>query len=316
MKKRSMSALVVALGVVVGVAGLIGVAWTPDRSVESLAPRWAAPPSKFMTVDDVSVHLRDEGPRDDPHPIVLIHGTSSSLHTWQGWVGALKEQHRLVRFDLPGAGLSGPFPDDDYRIEHYTRFLQDVLDALGIDRAVLVGNSLGGRIAWETALARPALANRLVLIDSTGYPVENEPPPLAIRIAQIPFVGPLLIEHVTPRSLVEKSVVTAYGDPRKLTSDLVDRYHELLLRAGNRRALMLQLEQESYADADRIKTIAVPTLILWGTLDHIVPVGNAERFHRDIARSAIIVFDDLGHVPQEEDPARTVAALEDFLRSS
>ena len=313
MRKGTTIALAVALSIVAGLAGLVGAAWTPDRSVESLQERWARPPSKFVTIDGLSIHLRDEGPGNDPRPVVLIHGTSSSLHTWQGWVAALKGRHRVVSFDLPGAGLSGRFPDDDYRIEQYTRFMEDLLDQLGIKHAVLVGNSLGGRIAWETAAARPDLADHLVLIDSTGYPGQAEPPPVAVRIAQLPVFGPLLIEHITPRSLVEESLKQAYGDPRKLSSDVLDRYYELFLRAGNRRALILQLEQESYADSDRIKTIVLPTLILWGGLDRIVPVSDAERFHKDIAHSQLVVFSRLGHAPQEEDPAQTVKAVADFL---
>jgi pimeloyl-ACP methyl ester carboxylesterase len=193
--------------------------------------------------------------------------------------------------------------------------MEDLLDQLRIRHATLVGNSLGGNIAWETTVARPDLTDRLVLIDSRGYPGQAGPPPIAVKVAQLPVVGPLMIEHITPRSLIEKSLEKAYGDPRKLTSDLVDRYYELLLRAGNRRALILQIEQESYTDSDRIKTIAVPTLILWGGLDHVVPVSDAERFHENIAHSQLVVFGQLGHVPQEEDPAQTVRALEDFLAS-
>lgn len=305
-----MIALAVAFGLV---ALLVALGWTPNRSVESLRARWAPVPSKFVTIDGMSVHLRDEGPANDPHPVVLIHGTSSSLHTWEGWVAALKGHHRAVSLDLPGAGLTGPFPDDNYRIEHYTRFMKDLLDQLNIKHATLVGNSLGGRIAWETAIARPDLAYRLVLIDSRGYPGEAGPTPIAVKIAQLPLFGPLLIEHITPRSVIEKSLKQAYGDPRKLTSDRVDRYYALLLRAGNRRALILQIEQESYTDSDRISTITIPTLILWGGLDHVVPVPDAERFRKDIAHSRLVVFSQLGHVPQEEDPAQTLKALEDFL---
>ena len=309
MKKRALIALAVALALV---AGLVGVEWTPDRSIDSLQARWAPAPSKFVTIDGVSVHLRDQGPGNDPHPIVLIHGTASSLHTWEGWVAALKSQHRVVSFDLPGAGLTAQFPDDDYRIEHYTRFMEDLLGQLGIKHATLVGNSFGGRIAWETAVARPELADRLVLIDSTGYPGEGESPPIVFQMAKIP-VFRWLIEHVTPRSFVKKNLMEAYGDPRKLTSDLVDRYYELFLRAGNRRAFILQFEQDSDTDSDRIKTIAIPTLILWGGRDHVVAVPDADRFHQDIAHSQLVVFGQLGHVPQEEGTAQTVKAMEDFL---
>ena len=215
--------LLITFGIVFGIiAALAAYAWTPDRSLESLKPRWAPPPSKFVTVGDIAVHLRDEGPADDPHPIVLLHGTASSLHSWQGWADALKSQHRVVRFDLPGSGLTGPFPGDDYSIDHYTRFVGDILDQLGIKHAILVGNSHGGRVAWETAVARPDLADRLVLIDARGYPGDTGPPTVAERLAQVPIVGPFVIEHFTPRSLIEKSVTSVVGDPRSVTSDQID----------------------------------------------------------------------------------------------
>jgi pimeloyl-ACP methyl ester carboxylesterase len=309
MLKRWMMALAAGFGIL---AALIGAAWTPDRSVESLQARWAPAPSGFVTVGGVSVHLRDEGPRNDPHPIVLIHGTASSLHTWEGWVPALKERRRVVSFDLPGSGLSGEFPDDDYRIERYTRFMGDFLDRLGIERATLVGNSRGGRIAWATAVARPGLVDRLVLIDSRGYPGETASVPVAFQLARVP-VFRSLIEHITPRSFIEKNITEAYGDPQKVTPDLVDRYYELFLHAGNRRALTFQFEQETDTGSDRIKSISIPTLIMWGKLDRRIPVRDARRFHQDIAGSRLVVFDRLGHMPQEEDPARTVRALEDFL---
>jgi pimeloyl-ACP methyl ester carboxylesterase len=308
--KKSIIALAIAFAIV---AALVGAEWTPGRSVESLKARWASAPSdQFVTIDGVSVHVRDEGPRNDPHPIVLIHGTASSLQTWDGWVAALKKQHRVISFDLPGMGLSGQFPDDDYRIEHYTRFLEDLLDQLGIKQAVLVGNSLGGNIAWETAIAKPDLVYRLVLVDSTGYPDEGDSTPIIFQLAKIP-VFRWLIEHITPRSFIKTNLMEAYGDSRKLTSDLVDRYYELFLHAGNRRAFILQFEQERDTDSERIRRIAMPTLILWGGLDHVVPVSDAERFHHDIAHSRLNVFSQLGHVPQEEDPAQTVKALKDFL---
>jgi triacylglycerol esterase/lipase EstA (alpha/beta hydrolase family) len=118
--------------------------WAPDRSVEALQACWAPPPSVFIPVMGMNVHLRDEGPRDDAMPIVLLHGTSSSLHTWDGWARALKEQRRVIRFDLPGFGLTGPSADNVYTIERYTRFVAAVLDHLGVQRCVLAGNSFGG----------------------------------------------------------------------------------------------------------------------------------------------------------------------------
>jgi len=297
---------------VFSITALARVNWAPDRSVESLKARWARPPSKFINTEGLSVHLRDEGPTDDPHPLVLIHGTSSSLHTWEGWAAALKGKHRVISLDLPGFGLTGPFPDDDYRIEHYTRFMGDLLDQLGVRHAVLVGNSVGGYIAWETVLARPDLADRLVLIDSRGYPVDNASLPLAWRLAKIPILRSLMT-RIPARSFVERGITRLYGDQGKVTPDLVDRYYELTMRAGNRRALTIMLQQQTFTDWDRTREIAIPTIILWGRLDPQIPLSDAERFHRDIAGSQLVVFDGLGHVPQEENPAESVKAVQAFL---
>ena len=128
-------------------AGLL-VSWAPDKPVEALREQWARPPSRFVPVQGMSVHLRDEGPADDPSPLVLLHGTSDSLHTWDGWAAVLSRQRRVIRFDLPGFGLTGPDPQNDYSITRYVRFVTAVLDHLGVQRCVLAGNSLGGQIAW------------------------------------------------------------------------------------------------------------------------------------------------------------------------
>src|ERR1700750_2084371 len=91
--------------IVIGAATFAAANWHPDRPVADLALRWAPPPSQFVDVAGMKVHLRDEGPRDDPSPVILIHGTGSSLHAWEGWVPALKEGRRIITFDLPGFGL-------------------------------------------------------------------------------------------------------------------------------------------------------------------------------------------------------------------
>ena len=124
-------------GALITVAALLsgGVAanWAPDKPLSALAARWAPPPSTFVPILGMDVHLRDEGPRDDPTPIVLIHGTSASLHTWEGWVAALKDDRRVITFDLPGFGLTGPSPDGDYTIAAYVRFVGALLDKVGVE---------------------------------------------------------------------------------------------------------------------------------------------------------------------------------------
>ena len=287
--------------------------WAPDRSLADLKPRWALPPSEFLAIDGMLVHLRDQGPRDDPAPIVLLHGTSASLHTWEGWVTSLQAKRRVISLDLPGFGLTGPFPDGDYRMSHYSAFLAHVLDQLQVPRAVVAGNSFGGQLAWQFALDHPQRVERLVLVDSAGYPRNATSIPIGFRLAQIPALAPLMA-NLLPRQMIEASIRNVYGDPSKVSDELIDRYYELTLRAGNREALRQRfIQAEAGQGFTRIAELKVPTLIIWGGRDELIPPDNAERFKRDIQGSRLVLFDDLGHVPQEEDPARTVAVLMGFL---
>jgi pimeloyl-ACP methyl ester carboxylesterase len=313
MRSRTKIVAGVLLVLLAAVAGTVAMNWAPDRPVSSLAERWAPPPSKFVDIAGMSVHLRDEGPADDPLPIILIHGTSASLHTWQGWARALRERHRVISFDLPGFGLTGPSPDGDYTMAANVRFMRALMDRLGIERCVLAGNSLGGNIAWETAAALPDRVAKLVLVDSGGYPPSATSVPIGFRIARIPVLN-RLTRSLLPRGLIEASLRNVYGDPAKVTPELVDLYFDMTLRDGNRQALVQRFDQsDAGGDAGRIATLKLPTLILWGGRDRLIPPDNAEHFHRDIGGSRLVVFDDLGHVPQEEDPARSVAVLDDFL---
>ena len=295
------------------VAGFTAMNWAPDRPVSELSARWAQPPSTFIDVAGMRVHVRDEGLRDDPVPIILLHGTSASLHTWDGWVRELEQDRRVIRVDMPGFGLTGPTPDGDYTIAAYVRFATAVLDHFGIEHCVLAGNSFGGWVAWEMALAQPGRVDALILVDSAGYAIRSQSVPIAFRIAQIPVLNRLM-EVTLPRSMIESSVRNVYGHPDKVTPELVDRYYEITLRQGNRRSLVQRFVQAPLGiDEERIKELRVPTLILWGGRDRLIPLEYAGLFNRDIAGSELVVFDDLGHVPQEEDAARTVGAAKAFL---
>ena len=291
----------------------LALSHAPDRSVESLVARWAPPPSDFLDVKGQLVHYRDQGPRDDPTPLVLLHGTSASLHTWEGWVAALKTQRRVISFDLPGFGLTGPSVSNDYRGDSDARFVLDVLDALQVRRFAIAGNSLGGEVAWRTALLAPQRVDKLILVDAGGYAFQPKSVPIGFQLARIPVLN-RLIDIVLPRGVIEQSVQEVYGDPSRVTAALVDRYFELTLREGNRHALVERLRQmERGADEARIKQLRLPTLILWGGRDRLIPPAYAERFHADIAGSTVAMFDALGHVPQEEDPAHTVTVVRQFL---
>lgn len=295
-------------------AGVLAT-WAPDKPVATLVARWAPPPSQFVMVQGMSVHVRDEGPRDDPMPLVLLHGTSASLHTWNGWTTALEAKHRVIRFDLPGFGLTGPNLHNDYSIGAYVQFVGAVMDALGVQRFALAGNSLGGQIAWSVAAAMPQRVAKLILVDAGGYPLNPESVPISFRIARMPGAR-LLMEQVLPRGVVTSSLRSVYGDPTKVTPELVDLYYDMALRTGNRQALAKRMDQLRSDDDARIKTLKVPTLILWGEKDRLIPVANGKRFAADIAGSRLVIFENLGHVPHEEDAGRTVKPVIEFLESS
>ena len=304
--------LALLLCVVVAGAG-VALYWENDRTVAELAPKWAPEPSRFVDVMGMQAHVRDEGVRDDPVPIVLLHGTSASLHTWEGWVNTLKSQRRVITFDLPGFGLTGPFPDNDYRVQHYVTFVTTLLHQLGVQRCVLGGNSFGGNIAWNTALAQPALVERLILVDAGGYPDPDSAMPIGFKLAQLPMLS-IFIERMLPRSVVETSVRTAYGDPTRVSDELVDRYFDLTLREGNRGAVVERFQQSKPGEGiDRIPQLKMPTLILWGDRDTLITTASAQRFKQDIEGSELVIFKGLGHVPHEEDPAQTVARVQAFL---
>lgn len=285
----------------------------PDKSVEELSQRWAQEPSQFANIASMNIHFRDEGPKNDPDPIVLIHGTSASLHTWDGWVEVLKKDRRVIRFDLPGFGLTGPDPKNNYTIAHYADVVVAVLDQLNVKKCVLAGNSLGGYVAWATAVLHSERVSSLVLVDASGYPFKPESVPLAFRLSQNPITSALL-KNVLPKSLVAQSVENVYGNPDLVSDELVERYYDLSLREGNREALQARFKQLSPGLlVDRITTINVPTLIIWGGMDRLIPPEWGKQFNQDIANSQLIVFDELGHVPHEEDPQSTVLAVKRFL---
>jgi pimeloyl-ACP methyl ester carboxylesterase len=294
----------------------------PDRSVQSLVARWALPPSQFIELHGQLVHLRDVGPRDDALPLVLLHGTSASLHTWEGWSERLSAQRRVITFDLPGFGLTGPFSGRyaawSYSGDELARFVLELLDELKVQRFALGGNSLGGEVAWRVASLAPQRVRALVLVDAAGYELRSQAVPVAFRLANVPGIN-RTFEWLLPRGLVEASVREVYGDPSRVTPALVDRYFEITLREGNRRALVQRFQAQANdlqsvpANVARLRALQVPTLLIWGARDRLIPPLLGERFKSDIAGSRLVVLDGLGHVPQEEDPAASVAPVRAFL---
>ena len=221
--------------------------------------------------------------------------------------------------DLPAFGLTGPFLNKDYSISNYTTFLVEFLESLNITQCILMGNSLGGEIAWRFAIKEPKIAKKLILIDPAGYPVKSKSVPIAFKLAKVPILNKLLT-YITPRFLVRSSVENVYFDKSKVSDSLVNRYFDLTLRKGNREAIIDRLKVSTTLTNrtnthSSVKKIKQPTLIIWGNNDRLIPVENAYKFKNDIANSKLIVMQETGHVPMEEKPLESLKHVTDFLKN-
>ena len=318
MSKRLAKILLFAiLATGISLTTLIAVYWSFDKSVEELE-QWQLANSEFIDIDGMQVHIVRStkcANSASVKTIVLLHGTSASLHTWQGWTEALSAEYCVVSMDLPGFGLTGPFVNKttEYTSANYASFVIEVLDKLNLDKVILAGNSLGGKIAWRMAALYPERVSKLILVNAVGYPATPKSIPIGFRLASYPALKPIL-RNILPRNVVKKSILSVYADDSKVDDALVDRYYDLSLRAGNRSALSDRLREfDNVEDQAQIKQLALPTLIMWGAKDDLIPVENAELFHQDIPNSQLQIFDNLGHVPHEEDPVTSVAVVKAFL---
>jgi len=300
------------VGVLVVLVVTVIVLAEQDKKLETLLPAYANTASKFIPVLGMSVHCRIEGNDSDSVPLVLIHGTSASLHTWDSLTLLLSSKKKIIRFDLPAFGLTGPNPANTYNADVYNIFVDSVLEKLNVKSCIVAGNSLGGSIAWHYALYNPSRVEQLILLDASGYPKKNEKGSLGFKIASIPVVNNLLL-WVTPKFLIKKSLEGVFVDKNKINEESINRYHDLLLREGNRKAALSIFKAGFKPNPAPIKTITKPTLIIWGDQDQLINVSNAYLFNKDIKGSKLDVLQNVGHAPMEETPTKVAASIRAFL---
>ena len=305
--------LLLICGAVLALLVVLGLwLWTPDRDWATLRTRYLATPGDLIDVAGATLHVRDSGPREAP-PIILLHGFGASLHTWEPWARLLSDHYRIIRFDLPGSGLSPPDPTGDYSDERSMQLLAALMDRLGIARTTLVGNSMGGRIAWSFAARHPERVERLVLISPDGF---ASPGFEYLKKTQVP-VSVKLMRYILPKPLLRMSLAPAYADPHFLTDALTDRYYDLMLAPGARTAMIERMQQVVLSDPRPwLARITAPTLLLWGEQDHMIPFANAADYLKAIPHATLVALPGVGHLPQEEAPERSAAALRTFLEST
>lgn len=305
------------LAVVVAIIALFLALRTPDTDRAAMIGKYGGPAAQFAAGPaGQRIHYRDQGNTAGP-PMILLHGSSSSLHTWEPLIARLGKDYRIVTLDLPGHGLTGATPDNDYSAGGMIAAVDVVAAQLGLDHFILGGNSMGGWVSWRYALAEPARVDALILLDAGGMPLrkgETAPPSnIGFRILKYP-AGRWLAGQITPRSLIEKSLRGSVSNQAIVDEPMIDRYWELLRFPGNRQATSIRATTDrEEAMVDQIGAITAPTLILFGKEDALIRASAAQTFNERIQGSEVVLLDNIGHLPMEEAPNATATAIADFL---
>lgn len=287
---------------------LLGL-WTPDLERAELAKRYGAPPAQTMAVDGLTVYYKDSGPQDAP-VLLFLHGFGSSLQTWDDWSAKLDPQYRVIRLDLPGFGLTGAHPAQDYSEATDLAILTHFVNKLGLNQFSVIGHSMGGKMAWSLAASQPDRVQALVLMAPDGFPEVKD---IGSKPYEVPAIMGL-IQYFLPKYLVQKSMEPAFADPHMLNEALVNRYYDMLRAPGVRGAILDRSNQTIYTDpVPRLQKIRAPTLLLWGEQDQMIPSSNAQSYAGVLLNSSTIVVPKLGHLLQEEQPDTGLAALKQFL---
>jgi pimeloyl-ACP methyl ester carboxylesterase len=277
-----------------------------------LEAKYANEHSRFIEIDGTRVHYRIEG---SGPPLVLVHGVMAQLQTWDGWVDRLAQHFTMYRLDVPGFGLTGPAATRNYTPEYSLQFFEQIRVALGLERFYLAGNSLGGFLSWYYAAHHPERVERLILIDPLSY---AQKAPTIMRFAAsmpIRWIAP----HCVPRPFIDDSLRQVYGDLSRMAPGTADRYHEMLLREGNRQAMVdYFLRAEAYFAAAgpytrKLTELRCPTLLMWGEQDRWILPSHVESFRRDVPGLEVKLYPGVGHVPMEEIPEQTAADALAFL---
>lgn len=293
------------------VAALAFWLWTPDKSMASLESTYLRDPHDKVRIAGWQLRLCDSGPRDAP-AVILLHGFGASLETWDALSETLSRDHRVIRFDLPGSGLSAPDPAGDYTDARSIALLLEVMASLGLQRATIVGHSIGGRIAWTFAALHPERVDRLVLIAPDGF----ASPGFAYgKPADVPAVMQAM-RFVLPTAVLRMNLAPAYADPSLPTDAMTRRYRDLMLAPGSRQALLQRMTQTVLVDpVPLLRRIQAPTLLVWGERDAMIPFANSADYLRAVPQARLVEIPATGHVPQEESPRRLSNAVADFLRT-
>lgn len=289
-----------------------------DIPYETLAAKYESAASRYAELPGgIRMHYRDEGQPNGP-PLLLIHGFSASLHTWEPWVERLGDDFRIISIDLPGHGLTRAPAGYAASIDAFRDAVHAFTAQQGLDHFALAGSSMGGNVAWEYALANPEQIDALILVDASGWEDTREEAaeePQVFKLLRNPVLSPIL-RNLDNTRLVRQGLEASFADTSLVTDAMVQRYSDLSRAPGHRDILLqmtLGFRSRNYATAERLAAIDRPVLILTGDTDRLVPPEHARQFNDAIRGSQLVTFQATGHIPQEERPDESATAVREFL---
>ena len=303
----------VALVLVVAVVGWFTLK-RDDIPYETLEARYATPTSHYIDLPGgFRAHYRDDGPADAP-VVLLVHGFGDSFLSWADWIDVLKQDFRVITVDVPGHGLTrapdGYVPQGDA----FVQYLNDFTTAINVPRFAVAGNSMGGGLAWGLTVAHPEKVSALILVDAAGFPNETQAKPSFAFQLLGSDAGRWLLERIETRPLTKASLQGSLLNNPVVTDEFVNRWVEVQLAPGHRHILMNIMGAIGQSDTAALANITAPTLVQWGEGDPLLQVSSAHRFAEAIPNAELILYPDVGHMPQVEIPQRSAEDARAFLR--
>lgn len=305
--------------VLLALAGLLALGGCAKRDIPwpELEAKYANAQSKYADLPGgLHVHYRDEGNPAGP-TVVLVHGFAASLHAWEPWVARLGADYRIISLDLPGHGLTRAPAGYVASTDGNVAVVDELTRRLGAERFVLGGNSMGGGVAWNYALQHPDRLRGLVLVDSAGWPSprrNGEGPPAIFKLLGNP-AGRAILKSFDPTPLAERGLKSAYVDPKLVTPELVARYTDFARAPGHADILLtMQNRSRTPATAETFATIHVPTLVMVGEADKVIPPAQSRALAAAIPGAKLVAYPGVGHVPMEQIPDRSAADVAAFLK--
>jgi pimeloyl-ACP methyl ester carboxylesterase len=308
------------LAVLLTIVAVLAAGWLAlrraDIPYDTLETVYSVPDTQFMTLDDgLKIHFTDTGPQDRS-AIVLVHGFSASLHTWEAWKTDLELDYRVITLDLPGHGLSRADDPSQANIDRFVDVVHEVTQDLGVQRFTLAGNSMGGNTAWSYALAHPETLDGLILVAASGWPEEEgegDDSPFIFTLLSNP-IARMVMKDLDMTSFTRSGLEGSYTDASFVTDELVERYVALSRAPGHRETLLaIMAGERDPASVEKVSEITVPTLVMWGRDDNLVAVSGAQKFADAISGSNLIIYDNIGHLPQEENAVQSIADVRSFM---